>query len=308
MTEEPLISVAIITYNQEKFISQTLESILSQKHSCTYEIIIGDDCSTDRNREIIESYREKYPEIIKPIYNQNNLGLIKNYFNVMAQCRGKYIMQCAGDDWWLPEKLSIQVDFMETHPDIGMCYGKAQTYIDGKKKYGKKFGEKRESFESLLGGNTIPAVTACFRRDLLERYLEDINPLGKNWLMEDYPLWLWFSHESRICFIDKIQAIYRVLSESASHSMDIEKALMITESYTDIKNFFYRKYVNSNEDFVLFNKDIVIAETLMMNSKISRDEVEKALKKVKDVNHKLKLKYLISKSGILLRLVRNLRY
>lgn len=305
---DPLISVAIITYNQGKFISQTLESILSQKHSCTYEIVIGDDCSTDRNREVIESYREKYPEIIKPIYNQNNLGLIKNYFNVMAHCRGKYIMQCAGDDWWLPEKLLIQVDFMETHPDIGMCYGKVRKYIESRKRYGRLFGEKGESFESLLDGNTIPAVTACFRRDLLEKYLEDIKPLGKDWLMEDYPLWLWFSHESKIHFINKVLAIYRILDESASHSMDIEKTLLITKSYIDIKNFFHRKYLNSNKDFFSFNKDVVVAEFLMMSSTVSRDIVEKSLEKVKGINFKLKLKYFISKSDFLLKFFRILRY
>lgn len=304
---DPLVSVAIITYNQEKFISQTLESILSQKHSCTYEIIIGDDCSTDRNREIIESYREKYPEIIKPIYNQNNLGLIKNYFNVMAQCRGKYIMQCAGDDWWLPEKLSIQVDFMETHPDIGMCYGKAQTYIDGKKKYGKKFGEKRESFESLLGGNTIPAVTACFRRDLLEKYLEDINPLGKNWLMEDYPLWLWFSHESKVYFINKVLAIYRVLDESASHNSDIIKILRFRQGEADIKKFYYKKYISTTYECMVLNEDVVIANELMINPNISQKNVQAALAKVKNYNLKLRAKYYISKSSLLLRIFRTIR-
>lgn len=304
---DPLVSVAIITYNQEKFISQTLESILSQKHRCTYEIIIGDDCSTDRNREIIESYREKYPEIIKPIYNQNNLGLIKNYFNVMAQCRGKYIMQCAGDDWWLPEKLSIQVDFMETHPDIGMCYGKAQTYIDGKKKYGKKFGEKRESFESLLGGNTIPAVTACFRRDLLEKYLEDINPLGKNWLMEDYPLWLWFSHESKVYFINKVLAIYRVLDESASHNSDIIKILRFRQGEADIKKFYYKKYISTTYECMVLNEDVVIANELMINPNISQKNVQAALAKVKNYNLKLRAKYYISKSSLLLRIFRTIR-
>lgn len=304
---DPLVSVAIITYNQEKFISQTLESILSQKHSCTYEIIIGDDCSTDRNREIIESYREKYPEIIKPIYNQNNLGLIKNYFNVMAQCRGKYIMQCAGDDWWLPEKLSIQVDFMETHPDIGMCYGKAQTYIDGKKKYGKKFGEKRESFESLLGGNTIPAVTACFRRDLLEKYLEDINPLGKNWLMEDYPLWLWFSHESKVYFINKVLAIYQVLDESASHNSDIIKILRFRQGEADIKKFYYKKYISTTYECMVLNEDVVIANELMINPNISQKNVQAALAKVKNYNLKLRAKYYISKSSLLLRIFRTIR-
>lgn len=100
-----MFSVAIITYNQEKYISQTLDSILNQEHDYSYEIVIGEDCSTDNTKKVIEEYVQKYPQIIKPLYNVKNKGIINNYYNVIEHCSGKYIMECAGDDYWLPGKM-----------------------------------------------------------------------------------------------------------------------------------------------------------------------------------------------------------
>ena len=76
------LSVCIITYNQEKYLPQALDSILNQEHNYSYEIIVGEDCSTDNTRKVLEDYATKYPDIIKPIYNNHNLGLLKNYYNV----------------------------------------------------------------------------------------------------------------------------------------------------------------------------------------------------------------------------------
>ena len=108
-----MFSVAVITYNQEKYIAQTLDSIINQRHNYSYEIVVGDDCSSDGTREIVRQYAEKYPEIVKPIFNEKNLGIIKNYFNVISHCSGKYIMECAGDDFWLPGKVELQIPFYE---------------------------------------------------------------------------------------------------------------------------------------------------------------------------------------------------
>ena len=195
--QEIMFSVAVITYNQEQYISQTLDSILNQQHDYKYEIVIGEDCSTDNTKKIIEEYVEKYPDIIKPLYNNPNKGLINNYFNVINHCQGKYIMECAGDDYWLPGKVKSQIEFMENNPEIGMCYTKAKFWNENNQKYEKKFfGSDIESFNKLLTtGNKVPALSVCLRKNLVEQYVNEIKPQEKNWLMEDYPMWLWFSHE-----------------------------------------------------------------------------------------------------------------
>lgn len=252
-----MFSVAVITYNQEKYIAQTLDSIINQKHDYFYEIVVGDDCSSDSTREIIKQYAEKYPEIVKPVFNEKNLGIIKNYFNVISLCTGKYIMECAGDDFWLPGKVELQIPFMEKNPDVGMCYTCAKIFDENNKKNCKKIGVKREVFEDILyKGNPVPAVTVCFRNSLIQSYCTETEPFDKNWLMEDYPIWLYISKVSKIRFLNEETCAYRVLNESASHSSDIKKAVNFAKSTWKIQNFFSKKYLNKetspfDEHFVL---------------------------------------------------------
>jgi len=117
---EPLLSVVCITYNHEKFIAQAIDGFLMQKTDFPIEIIIHDDCSTDNTKKIIKNYANKYPELIKTIYqteNQYSQGNKPLKF-ILPLCRGKYIAQCEGDDFWVDSrKLQIQVDFLEANPD-----------------------------------------------------------------------------------------------------------------------------------------------------------------------------------------------
>ena len=120
----PLLSVCVITYNQEKYIGQCLEGILMQKTSFPFEIVIGEDCSADHTRNIIRYYEKKHPGIIKPIYHDRNVGAARNHFEYcFAQIKTPYIAICDGDDYWTdPGKLQKQVDFMEQHPECVLCF------------------------------------------------------------------------------------------------------------------------------------------------------------------------------------------
>ena len=250
-----LFSVAVLTYNQEKYIAQTLDSILSQNHNFLYEIVIGEDCSTDNTRTIIEQYAKKYPNIVKPIYNNPNLGLLRNYYNVISHCSGKYIMECAGDDYWLPGKVKVQIEFMEKNSDVCMCYGNVKCFKESKNTFLEKTcGGIKETFEDLLKGNSVPTPTVCFKKEMLNEYLNEINPLEQQWLMEDYPMWLYFSHKSKLKYLDETFAVYRDLNNSLSHSTDINKELKFNESVYDIKRFYVNKYnvdYNLGEDYNL---------------------------------------------------------
>ena len=271
--KELMFSVSLITYNQEEYIAQTIESIVNQKHDYPYELIIGDDASHDRTPEIIREYAEKYPDIIKLIFNQSNMGILKNFSNVLSHCKGKYIMECAGDDWWLPGKVQKQISFMEENSDVGMCYGKVQAYKSGRKS-AEFEGIKRETFDELLyKGNIIPAVTVCYKRELYENYVKEIKPETQNWLMEDYPMWLYMSHESKIRFLNEKFACYRILPCSASHNTNnIEKALAFQKSFWNIQDFFSRRYFD--KQFEPFNEHysralIYVSEK---NMKLARKE------------------------------------
>lgn len=118
------VSVIVITYNHEQFIKQALDSILMQKVDFKYEILIGDDASTDRTPEILKEYKKLYPDIIDLHLNSVNLGATRNAYNLLMKANGEYIAACEGDDFWVDEyKLQIQVNFLDNNKNyIGCCH------------------------------------------------------------------------------------------------------------------------------------------------------------------------------------------
>lgn len=118
---EDKISVIVCTYNQEDTIARTLDSILMQQCHIPYEIIIGEDCSTDGTLAVCQHYATKHPDIIRLITNHQNKGVVDNYFDCLLAANGKYIADCAGDDFWTDtQKLEKEVTLMEQHPEVTM--------------------------------------------------------------------------------------------------------------------------------------------------------------------------------------------
>lgn len=137
---EPLVSICCITYNHAPYIKQCIEGFLMQKTTFSIEILIHDDCSTDGTTEIIRDYEKKYPDLIFPLYeeeNQYQKGKASeiDFYNY-KRARGKYIAYCEGDDYWTdPLKLQKQVDFMEANPDYSVCFHDFKKYIVDKNIY-----------------------------------------------------------------------------------------------------------------------------------------------------------------------------
>lgn len=266
--EIPLVSVCCITYNHEPYIAQSLDGFLMQKTSFPFEVLIHDDASTDRTADIIREYEKKFPKIIKPIYqkenqySKGNRAILASF--VYPRAKGKYIALCEGDDYWIDEnKLQMQVDFLEKNPEYGMCYTKAKPYNQSMQKFNKKsIGADFDGFEDLLkNGNRIPTLTTVYRKDLLDKYQKEIQPGNKGWLMGDYPMWLYFSHESKVKFFDKTTAVYRVLENSASHSVDVEKQFRFEKSNREIRQFYANKY----NIIVEFEDDVFIRFYIYVN-------------------------------------------
>jgi len=121
MNSLPVVSVYMITYNHESYIAQAIEGIMMQQTDFPIELVIGEDCSTDRTREICLEYQDKYPEIIRLLLPEKNIGIYKNSKSTFIECKGKYIAICEGDDYWTdPLKLQKQVYFLETRPDFAL--------------------------------------------------------------------------------------------------------------------------------------------------------------------------------------------
>lgn len=115
------VSVCVVTYNQEAYIAECLDSLVSQKTDFKFEIIVGEDCSTDNTREIIKQYAEKYPHLIVPLFYEKNVGAVENVKRVYKKAQGKYIAHMDGDDMGLPGKLQKQFDIMEKNPQAIIC-------------------------------------------------------------------------------------------------------------------------------------------------------------------------------------------
>ena len=238
-----MFSVEVITYNQKDYIAQTLQSILDQKHNYKYEILVSDDCSTDGTQDIIKQFHKKYPDIIKPVYNEKNLGAMKNYYATVSRAQGKYLMECAGDDYWLSGKVEKQISFMERNLDFDLCYGKAKIVNQLGNFENDELGEGYIfPTDALLKGVSAPALTLCFRRDFFIKYLEEIKPQDKVWLMEDYPFIIYAFFESKVYFMNDALAVYRIIKNSLSHQESLIKMYKFDKNTWEIKKFFADKY------------------------------------------------------------------
>ena len=240
----------MVTYNHEKYISQAIESVLMQKTNFPFQLIIGEDCSTDGTRDIVKKYAEAYPDKIKTILNPHNIGPLRNAEQVFKACTGKYIAMLEGDDYWTdPYKLQKQVDFLEANPDHGLVHTKYDVLID---KTGKRILNQhaRQSdhipqgdvYEQLLYSNFIATCTVCFRRDLFEKYVDYEFVIKQNVMPGDYYIWLEIAQHSKVAYINESIAIRRVLEGSASNSKDPQKLYDFFLSAWKIKQYFLEKY------------------------------------------------------------------
>lgn len=117
------LSVCIIVYNCEDFIAQTLDGVLAQRTNFDFEVVVGEDCSTDSSGRIIADYQKRYPNLIRPIFRDKNLGMVRNFAETVRACQGRYIAMLDGDDFWnSPLKLQKQADFLDSHPECSGCY------------------------------------------------------------------------------------------------------------------------------------------------------------------------------------------
>lgn len=246
------VSVIVLTYNQEHIIGRTIESILAQKTDFIFEIIIGEDASpSDNTRAVCEAYTQKYSNIIRLMPKAPNKGLLKNYMDCVKECRGKYIASCAGDDWWHnPDKLQMQVEFLEANTDYGVVYTDFDMYNEITGNIIKYYNRVRhitppsgDIYKDLLKGNTIAAGTVMFRKSDFDQCVDIDMFFNQGFMMEDYPMWLSMAVKTKFKYIDESTFSYSLNQGSASNNgMNIKKAEIFEANVMMIKTFFINKY------------------------------------------------------------------
>jgi glycosyltransferase involved in cell wall biosynthesis len=190
------LSVAILTYNQEKYIRQCLDSVLMQKVGLEYEIVVGDDASSDGTQDVLQEYAAKCSGKFVLLLSERNEGISKNYKKVLSACKGEYIALCEGDDFWTDaHKLQTQVNFLEKHPGYGFV-GTYNTLLfpDGTVKddpYDYFPEPVREGDWELYGdvfeyakyGPVTRTVSLCFRKKLIEDYIQYVG-MGNDMVLQ----------------------------------------------------------------------------------------------------------------------------
>lgn len=248
------VSVWMITYNQEKYIAQALESVLEQKTDFDFEIVIGEDYSTDNTKAILLEYKKKYPDKIKLLLHEKNVGMVKNQNLVFSACIGEYIAMLEGDDYWCDQnKLQIQYEYMKKYPMCDISFHPVLT-TDGKELNNYDTKDKVFPIEDVIvGGGYFMATPSLM---LKKEMLKNIPSFLENAPAGDFYLQIFGSLKGGGLYIPKIMATYRTQANGSwSQSMRIKpkqidfvvQSLEMTQNvdeYLGYKytNFFQRRY------------------------------------------------------------------
>lgn len=212
MSEQtPLVSVVLRTYDHASFIAQAIESVLIQKADFPFELVIGEDCSGDGTREIVEAYGARYPEIVKPVLPERNVGHGEMLRQALAASRGELIAYLDGDDYWTSRrKLAKQVGFLRANPDCHDCFHDVSLVYDEagvpSGTVSPRFAEEHFGLEQIVMECFPPAPSMMFRRSVFEEL--ESEAFDSAWL--DWILHIQAATHGPLGYLPEVLAAYRV--------------------------------------------------------------------------------------------------
>ncbi len=245
------IDVVVLTYNHAFYIEANILSILKQKTSYRFNLLIADDCSTDGTRAIVEKWMSQ-DERVYLVSTDSNVGSVENARNVIGKCQSDYLALCEGDDFWIDdEKLQIQMDYLKRNPEFGMVHGDVCYYHQEKNELGGSVNLSKgvrfpsgDIFEQYLSSDSLFIFTGSV---LIERGLFQLCAnydlfKEKKWMAQDLPTWLELSKQTKIAYLDRIFSAYRLSNESASRSRNSDYLYRFHQSIFDVRYYYWKKY------------------------------------------------------------------
>lgn len=282
--ESVVVTVWCYTYNHKPYIKNAIEGFLSQKTDFKFEVLILDDASTDGTSDIILEYGQHYPDIIKPIVLNRNIGIssvgseYKRLDIMSAHTRGRYIAYCEGDDVWIdPLKLQIQIGYMERHPECVMSGHNAvkMNYEDGSASECSLYDHETDiAPERLIGAGYKQLMTATMivRREFIrmEEFFYD-SGIG------DYTLQLWYNLKGKIHYFDRVMSLYRFkLPDSWTIHMHNEQNHFLSFRFRFIR--FLIEYDQYSKGIYRDNiKGQILQQMEVISEKIGPDEIDHVL-------------------------------
>lgn len=239
-TAPPMVSVLMLTYNHERFVRQAVASVLSQRTAFTVQLVIGEDCSRDNTRAVVQELARQHPDRISLFLPPRNVGPLANWWECYQLCRGAYVAHLEGDDYWTdPEKLQLQVDHLEAHSDRVACFHDVMNVDEHDVPLGGIFPRPLPSscigFDDLIAANIPPSASMIARR----LPLAAVPPLMQGAPIGDWPFNLLLSRVGTFGYLPRLMAAYRVHCGGLwSGKSDLQRLLAVDRFYASALDYF----------------------------------------------------------------------
>jgi len=295
LCKNPVVSVLMITYNHEPYIRQAIEGVVMQKTDFEFELIIGEDCSQDKTREICFEYQKKFPDKIRVLWaNVNVAKLGGNSRRIRAYSRGEFIALCEGDDYWVdPLKLKKQVDIMRKFPNVGFCFCGAKRYYqnngtydnwnDGHISYKPGIQAKAAFFASFMFGFSpghpgnkyagfIMTATTMVRRSVYIKISDAFDIFKWQLRVGDATIWLAASTMSDGYYLEDQVAVYRIADTGVFQNPKSKMSILVDGML--IRLYFLKKvwglcYTDCPPNYI-FHINTFVATILSSHLKIKQ--------------------------------------
>jgi len=251
--DHPKVSVSLTTYNQENYIATAIESVISQKTSFPFEVVIADDCSTDQTEAICREYQRRHPKLIRLVHREKNLGAVPNYLETFKSCHGEYVAFLEGDDYWTdPDKLQQQVDFLDANKDFVICCHNVVAVDAGGVARGSLLRNVSETttVKDLCRGDYIATASCMVRNRLLDELPAWLYSLrGCDWALD-----ILHAEKGKIGFLPKTMAAYRIHQEGIwsglSKAQKLRETLEVSQTINRNLEYRYAKAFQVHEQLI----------------------------------------------------------
>jgi len=251
----PKISVCVVTYNHEPYIAQALDGALTQETTFPVEIVVGEDCSTDGTREIVDRIAARFPDRIRVLATERNLGAKANFMRTFAECRAhaRYTAMLEGDDYWTsPQKLQQQVDALDAEPGWAMCFHPAAcVYLNGSRScnvWPYDWDRREGSLLDLFNVNFIATGSVVYRNGLFP----ELPAWFADSFIGDWPLHMLHAAHGNIGFLSEIMSVYRVHSTGIWSGMSrADRLAKVFKMFSLVDHHFAGQYAREIDAYRL---------------------------------------------------------
>lgn len=325
---KPEVSIICKTYNHENYIEDTISSFIEQKTTFPFEVIIHDDASLDKTPIIINKLKEKHPNIIKVIHQQQNTynnGINTDKINIYPEVSGKYIAFCEGDDFWTDtDKLQKQYEFMELNSDYTLCFHGVQIINNRKEKILNRtigpIGGGNQEFKLYdVGKSGFIHISSMFlKADLLKHDIPEWVYFIKGGIGGDLKIAIYSALKGRVYYIDQIMSSYRIgvnnslmdrMRKSYSVDMKLEYEKLIIRLLEEIKENSDSRNLNELEKLIRYYKFRALKTQFPKSRKELISEYSEYYAKI-SLADKIKLilkRYLPKSSRMIITIIRRLK-